>query len=104
MEGSFFKYYHGQIYIKKNNGRIIKYPLYALSKEDIDFALTRHEYEILLNENEKELQLTSVSGDKISYSAYVIIPLFLMLAMAYLIVRSYRQRMVYFPPKIQRLM
>ncbi len=104
VEGAFHKYYHGQVYVKKSNNRIVKIPLYALSKEDMNFALTRQEYESLLQEKENEFHTSVVSGDKISYSGYVFVPLSLALVMGYIIFRSQRQRMVYFPPKIQRLM
>jgi hypothetical protein len=102
VEGSFHQYYHGQVYIKKNNQRIVKVPLYALSKADIDFALSEYEYRSLLQNKEKES--TFADTDKVNYSGLIIVPLTVAIVMLYFLIQSYRRKLMYFPPKIQRLM
>lgn len=103
VEGTFKKYYHGQIYLERPNHRIVKFPLYAFSKEDIDFALNRHEYNLAMMERANEEERNFAKSDSVSYSAYCLVPAFLALVMLFLIIKSQRQRLDYFPPKIERL-
>lgn len=101
VEGSFYKFYRGQVYIKEENHSISKFPLYDLSNEDIAFALERHKYDNLMHD--KEATQPYVYTDKVSYSVYLLVPLLLAVLMVFMVVNSNRQRMVYFPPKIQRV-
>ena len=101
IEGSFYQYYHGQVYIKKTNNRVVKIPLSALSKTDIDFALSKYEDSALLQNKEKETTFSET--DKVSYSGVLIIPLTLAMVMLYFLIQSYSRKLIYFPPTIERM-
>ncbi|MFM7022508.1 MAG: hypothetical protein ACKOXB_05980 [Flavobacteriales bacterium] len=102
VEGTFYQYRMGCVYIKKYDNSIVKYPLRYLSKKDIDIALNEYAQRLMLHP-EKE---SSGFSDERSYSlsSFVpLLPLLLALTMSIVMLYSHRQKEVYFPPKIRRL-
>ena len=100
VDGTFYMYKGGDVYIETANGQIEHYPLISLSKEDQDYALIRHQKIAAINyQLTHPVSAANVSAQLSVLNLRMLISVFIILVLTLLIYKAApRQQLKYLYP------